>query len=338
MVRKSASVGRHRLGHRHAQGRPAATGTWPCSTRATRELVAGSAYFGADERAQGFVHRASGLVVQACRRSGSARTARIDVTLDRPSRPARTPRSCRWFACCSPTAARKDELTKMGLDLTEHGGKNYVEVVLHGAEDAKRLREAKFAYTTRDRRPGRAEPPRPPGRAARARPARVASALPSGRTGTYRRLDDYNQEMKTLASQNPDLVKPLTLPFKTLTGHEVQGIEITEDVTERDGKPVFLQMGVHHAREWPSAENAIEFAYELVKGYKADNARVRRLMKTTRTIVVPVVNPEGFNTSREAGQALGVGRTGARRNDTGRDRPNLDSRSTRTSTSARTAA
>ena len=133
-----------------------------------------------------------------------------------------------------------------------------------------------------------------------------ASALPSGRTGTYRRLADYNQEMKTLAERNPDIVKPLTLPFKTLTGMSVQGIEITEDANERDGKPVFLQMGAHHAREWPSAENAMEFAYELIKGHKAGDARVRRLMKSSRTIVVPVVNPEGFNTSREAGQAQGA--------------------------------
>ena len=36
-------------------------------------------------------------------------------------------------------------------------------------------------------------------------------------------------------------------------------------------------MGIHHAREWPSGEHAMEWAYELVKGYKANNARVRRL-------------------------------------------------------------
>ena len=34
-------------------------------------------------------------------------------------------------------------------------------------------------------------------------------------------------------------------------------------------------MGVHHAREWPSGEHAMEWAYELVNGYKANNARVR---------------------------------------------------------------
>ena len=70
----------------------------------------------------------------------------------------------------------------------------------------------------------------------------------------------------------------------------------------RDGKPVFLNMGVHHAREWPSGEHAMEWAHELVKGYKAGDARVRTLMDATRTIVVPIVNPDGFNASREAGE------------------------------------
>jgi len=102
-------------------------------------------------------------------------------------------------------------------------------------------------------------------------------------------------------------VKPITLPFRTWTGMSVQGIEITENVKARDGKPVFLNMGIHHAREWPSGEMAMEWAHELVNGYRRNDPRVKRLMRLTRTIVIPVVNPEGFNTSREAGEAGGVG-------------------------------
>ena len=82
----------------------------------------------------------------------------------------------------------------------------------------------------------------------------------------------------------------------------MEGIEIATNPTARDGRPVFLQMGIHHAREWPSGEHAMEWAYELVLGYRHGDARVRGLVQTTRTIVVPVVNPDGFNASREAGQ------------------------------------
>ncbi len=286
----------------------AGSGDWDVAIfdRATRRRVAGSTFFGASERAQGFVAKGDELVVQACHRSGRAGTARLNVTATGVDVPKNPPKLS-LVRVSVPTPARKRELASMGLDLTEHGGDGYLEVVLHGEQDARALREAKFAYTTeiadlglqsfRDRR-------------AEQRPAQSraqAAALPSGNRTWYRRLDDYNQEMKTLASQNPDLVKPLTLPFKTLTGLSVHGIEITEDATERDGKPVFLQMGIHHAREWPSGEHAMEWAYELIKGYKANNPQVRRLMRTTRTIVIPVVNPEGFNTSREAGERLGFG-------------------------------
>ena len=31
--------------------------------------------------------------------------------------------------------------------------------------------------------------------------------------------------------------------------------------------PAFLITGAHHAREWPSAEHAMEFGYELINGY-----------------------------------------------------------------------
>ena len=58
-------------------------------------------------------------------------------------------------------------------------------------------------------------------------------------------------------------------------------------------------MGVHHAREWPSSEHTIEFAYDLLRNYGVDS-RTTSLVQQTRTIIVPVVNPDGFNISREA--------------------------------------
>ena len=79
------------------------------------------------------------------------------------------------------------------------------------------------------------------------------TALPSGRT-SYRRLADYELEMKQLAARYPSLVKPVTLAETTLEGRPVNGIEITKGADDiQDGKPTFLMMGVHHAREWPSS-------------------------------------------------------------------------------------
>ena len=65
-------------------------------------------------------------------------------------------------------------------------------------------------------------------------------------------------------------------------------------------------MGLHHAREWPSGEHAIEFAFDLVKGYAAGNARIKGLLEKTRVLVIPVVNPDGFEQSRKWGDLVDV--------------------------------
>jgi hypothetical protein len=116
----------------------------------------------------------------------------------------------------------------------------------------------------------------------------------------YRRLPDYDLELKRLAMQYPSLARTVTLNHHSVLGRDVNGIEISTGAQNTaDGKPVFLIMGLHHAREWPSSELTIEFAYDLLRGYGRD-ARTTELVQRTRTIVVPVVNPDGFNVSREA--------------------------------------
>ena len=67
----------------------------------------------------------------------------------------------------------------------------------------------------------------------------------------------------------------------------VRGIEITTNAANiQDGKPVFLMMGAHHAREWPSVEHTMEFAYDLLENYGSD-ARARKVVQKSRTIIVP---------------------------------------------------
>ena len=59
-------------------------------------------------------------------------------------------------------------------------------------------------------------------------------------------------------------------------------------------------MGAHHAREWPSAEHTMEFAFDLLQSYQAGDARARDLLSRSRVILVPVVNVDGFKISRAA--------------------------------------
>ncbi|MBA2440111.1 MAG: peptidase M14 [Thermoleophilaceae bacterium] len=266
-------------------------------------VVAGSAGFASDEVAEGFVLGDTTITVRACRLAGDG-DARLRVSATPVPETTEGIWAPKLVNVDTPTREDKTRLVSLGLDMAEHGGEDFLAVVLYGREDVQALKDAGFSYTVDVPNLTRVGLRNLQADAAFSRTT-AASGTPTGRT-TYRRLFDYNEEMKELVKDNPDIVKPITLPFETYEGRRVHGIEITEDVNVRDGKPVFLQMGVHHAREWPSGEHAMEWAHELVEGYNAGDQRVENLLETTRTIVVPIVNPDGFNVSREAGQVLGA--------------------------------
>ena len=249
--------------------------------------VAGSTYRGAHEVAAGYVAGDDDLVVQACRRSGPGGAARLSVDLDEVDE---RPVKLSLARVSTPTAERKADLDRLGIELTEHGGPGYVDVLLDGASDRAELRDAGFTYKN-------VAP-------AAAQAAEPDAAMPSGRT-TYRRLFEITSEIATLASSNRDIVKPFTLPQLTGEGRPIEGLEITTDPEARDGKPVFLLVGMHHAREWPAADIQVEWARQLIADYRAGSPRARGLLSKVRTVIVPVTNADGYNDSREAGHAAG---------------------------------
>ena len=133
-------------------------------------------------------------------------------------------------------------------------------------------------------------------------------AVQPGEKTDYRRLAEVEAELRLLAEQNPTRARLLTLPFTTFEGRRVIGLEIAHDVNGVDGRPTFHIDGVHHAREWPAVEMAIMFAYDLL-GNDGVDARITTLLDHVRFTIVPVVNPDGFNHSRET--AAGQGNEGA---------------------------
>ncbi|HEY6780219.1 MAG TPA: M14 family metallopeptidase, partial [Thermoleophilaceae bacterium] len=257
--------------------------------------VAGAASFGANELAEGFVRKGERLTVQACRMNGDSASARTRVSF---ARVKLSKQKVQVVDVRTATRKAKARLQTLGLDLTEHGDANSIEVLLHGQADVRTLRRAGFSYTVKIADLAKRS------RANQRKDVRFArssshSGLPSGST-SYRHLADLELELKKLAMRYPSLVKPLTLPHKSVEGRDVVGIEITTNPYDtQDGKPVFLNMGTHHAREWPSAEHSLEWAYDLLTNYGRKKS-VRRLVQGTRNIVIPVVNPDGFNVSREA--------------------------------------
>ncbi|MEA3056262.1 MAG: hypothetical protein QOD30_1694, partial [Actinomycetota bacterium] len=197
----------------------------------------------------------------------------------------------------APTRAARQRLVELGLDSADHSDPTHVALVVTAA-DMQRLRAAGFTYRVDVPDLARREVQRIALDAAYAAAADT-KAMPSGRKA-YRSLADYDHDLHQLAVENPGLVKLIALPAKTLEGRIVHGIEITDQVQAKDAKPVFVLLGVHHAREWPSGEHAIELAYDLVNTWRAGDVRTHDLLGRARVIVVPVVNPDGYDVSFES--------------------------------------
>jgi len=274
----------------------AADSDWDVSifNRETGRRIAGSANFGSTELAEGVVRAGTPLLVQACRMKGDASSVDLrvlDIALDEPKGAF-----LKLARVELPHQHARDIFAMLDLDSTEHGKPNeFMDVLLHGPQDIAALERSNLGYKILVDDVVAAD------RAAIAAYEKGAEAepepLPSGRV-TYRTYEDYGAEMKRLVDENPTLAKPVTMRYPSLEGRPIQGIEITKDVNGADGKPVFYMTGVHHAREWPSGEMSMEWAFEAIVKYKAEDPRMQKLLENVRLVIVPLINPDGFNLSR----------------------------------------
>src|SRR4051794_33984169 len=118
------------------------------------------------------------------------------------------------------------------------------------------------------------------------------TAMPDNRQ-VYRTYDDYNNDMQALATANPSLVSYKLAPNKTIEGRDIHYVEITNNVTAADGKPVFYLQGAIHGNESAGAEDSMEYAIDVVNQSKA-NPKVSALLDHVRLIVLPLVNADGY--------------------------------------------
>jgi hypothetical protein len=278
--------------------------------RTTGESLGASAHFDAVERVTVFLGTGQEAVLQACRRSGSAGS--VPLALDftpvaASSEPAERISLVRVGAS-GPGDVRT--LNDLGLDVTHNATDGGVDVAIYS--DAQRRALAATGLPTQVRI---ADLPAADGRA-RAREADAGrstlgstrAALPSGRT-TYRQPADYAEDLKKLVAAYPGHVRPVTMAVRSLEGRPIEGVEIASDVNAvGDGRPTFLLAGLTHAREWPSGEVSIEFAIDMARTFAAgSDPRVDRLVRSTRTLVFPLLNPDGFEVSRTAGTGFDGG-------------------------------
>jgi murein tripeptide amidase MpaA len=263
----------------------------------SHRALATSESFGSREVAQTWVRAGKRVAIQGCHRTGPADELPVQlqfIQAEKPDVPGK-PSLVRVQISNAQDVAKLDDL---GVDVTHDVQDGHAIVHLSGSPQEDLLEEAGFKFKTLV--PDMEQDFRDARRADQSYTAAVdRSPLPSGRT-TYRVYADYQTEMKKLAEGRPGLIRPVSLPERSWQGRPIQGIEIAHDVRARDdGRPVYFVMGAHHAREWPSAEIAIEFARYLVKGFGSD-PEITSLLKRERVVVVPIINVDGFIASRSA--------------------------------------
>lgn len=251
--------------------------------------IAASQAFGSHEVAQVWVKSGQRLIAQACHRAGDAQSARVsfvlaDVTPPQAAGPVSLLR-------VHGTSRQLEGLDRFGIDVTENAHDGSADVLVAGS---KQLDAVKGLHLPFDTRIANMNTYSANARAADAQA--TDSPLPSGRT-TYRTLAELQPEMKKIADENAGIVRPVTIG-KTFQGREIQGLEIADNVNGDDGRPVFFLMAEHHAREWPSLEAAMEYAHMLVQ--QQSDPRIASMLAHVRTVVVPVVNVDGYNSSRSA--------------------------------------
>jgi Ca2+-binding RTX toxin-like protein len=273
---------------------------WDLALFSGGEPVAASTSFGPRERATSWVDRGDAVVVQACRRDGGRREIPLTFDLYETPRPGPPSERISMESVAIEGPGELERLADLGLDLTHDVSEGAATVVTYSDAERERIDRSGFARTTLV--PDLAAADSAERRAESA--VQLRSDLPSGRD-SYRQYAGYTSELAALAQENPSLVRRVELGL-TLEGRPIEGVEIAVDVLrEDDGRPVYLNFGAHHAREWPSAEWPMEFALDLVRAYIDDgdpnHQQAVDILTETRVVIVPVVNVDGFLASRSFG-------------------------------------
>jgi carboxypeptidase T len=123
-------------------------------------------------------------------------------------------------------------------------------------------------------------------RAERERIRAAGIAKPGDWYADYKDLAQIEGRLKTLALTRPDLASTLVIGG-SLEGRAIRAIRIGH------GDKKLLVNGTQHAREWIATMTATCVAERLVTEYEKD-PRIKAFVDSTELVLVPVVNPDGY--------------------------------------------
>jgi hypothetical protein len=114
----------------------------------------------------------------------------------------------------------------------------------------------------------------------------------------YRTFSEIQDIMYATESSFPDIVKVYDIgdSWETTEGladRDILAVKISDNVEVEEDEPEILVMALHHAREWPTSEIAVQLIENLTANYGEDS-RVSWLVDNRQIWIVPVVNPDGL--------------------------------------------
>lgn len=150
-------------------------------------------------------------------------------------------------------------------------------------------------------------------------------SLPAGEAAeTYSRYYNYQDltgRLQSLAQKHPHIAK-LSSIGQSVEGRELWAVRVTaEPELDSPWKPRFKYVGNMHGDETVSRQVLVYLLEYLLTHYE-DDPRIAELVNTTDIYILPSMNPDGFERSRE-GDCVGEhgGRNNANNLDLNRNFP-----------------
>nr|XP_034827791.1 carboxypeptidase B-like [Maniola hyperantus] len=110
---------------------------------------------------------------------------------------------------------------------------------------------------------------------------------------TYARYDEIVAYMERIERQYPEIVTLVNIG-KSFEGRDIKYLKISTSNFANPNKPIYFMDATMHAREWVTAPVTLYAIHRLVEDLREED---RDLLENIDWIILPVVNPDGYEFS-----------------------------------------
>jgi hypothetical protein len=176
-----------------------------------------------------------------------------------------------------PNRDALDELARAGYDISNVQGN--VVTIYASLEELERLKQTGFEYRKIERQP------QPQGFELMA-------------LGSYHNYATLTDELNIYTEAYPEICRLYTLG-QSVEGRELWAMLISDNPNDEEDEPEFKYVSTMHGNETLGTEMCLYFIDLLLTEYGTDE-RITSLVDSTAIWIVPLMNPDGFESSTRA--------------------------------------